>query len=119
MAGVGIRQALEAQIRESGELVRLERLTDREHKDDRLRLHPPCHEGQHLRGGAIEPLGVVDQAQKRPFVGRLGQQAEHRETDQESIGPGPRAQPERGPKRIALWDRQAAEAVQQRATQLV
>ena len=83
-----VRQPVEPQLRQPGQLVGLDRLTDREHERDRLRLQAPRYEGEDLPGGAIEPLRVVDQAQQRPVFGRLGQQAEHGEADQEAVGLG-------------------------------
>ena len=102
LARVRVRQSLESQVRQPRQLVELERLAHREHEHDRLGLQAPGHEREHLRRRPIEPLGVVDQAQQRPFLGSLRQQAERREADQEAIGLGARAQPERGPERVAL-----------------
>ena len=49
----------------------------------------------------------------------LGQQAQHRKTDQEAVGRRPCALSERRGQRIALRGRQAIETVQQRRAQLV
>ncbi len=50
---------------------------------------PPAAAGrrtQRLRRGPVEPLRVVDQADQRPLLGRLGEQAQHGQADQEAIG---------------------------------
>ena len=75
---VGFRQPFEPQLRQPGQLVELARPTLREHEDDRLRLQAPRHEREHLRGRLIEPLRIVDQAEKRLFVGTVRQQTQQR-----------------------------------------
>ena len=54
----------------------------------RLRQQPPGDERQRLRRGLIEPLRVVDHADQRPLLGHLGQQAQHRQADEEAIRGG-------------------------------
>ena len=66
-------------------------LTHREHQRDRLGQEAPRDERQRLRRGPVEPLGVVDQADERLLLGHLGQQAEHRQTDEEAVRRLPRA----------------------------
>ena len=69
-------------------------LADGEHHRDPLREQAPRDERQRLRGPAVEPLRVVDQAHQRPLLGRLGQQAQHRQADEEVIRGGAVLQPE-------------------------
>ena len=116
---VSIRQSFEPQLRQSRQLVELTRPALREHEDDRLRLQAPRHEREHLRGRLIEPLRIVDQAQKRLFVGTVRQQTQQREADEKTIRPGARAQAKRGRERLTLGRRQPLEPVEQRRTQLV
>ena len=64
-------------------------------------------------------MGIINQAQQGPFLGGVGEQAEHRQADQEPVGLRPGAQPERRPERIALRRRQPPEAAQHRPAQLM
>jgi hypothetical protein len=56
-----------------------------EQADHALGLQAAGGEGQRLGRGPVEPLGLVDQAQHRPVLGRLGEQAQHRHRDQEAV----------------------------------
>ena len=47
------------------------------------------------------------------LLGRVGEQAEHRQTDQEPIGLGARAQAKSSRQRVALWGRQSFAIIQQ------
>jgi len=114
-----IRKPFEAQLRQSRERVESARIALREHEDDRLRLQASGHEREHLCRRLIEPLGIVDQAQKRLLFGGVREQAQHREPDEKPIGPRARRQAEGRPERILLGSRQALEPVQQRHAQLV
>jgi len=116
---VGFRQPSEPQLRQPGQLVELTRPTLREHEDDRLRLQAPRHEREHLRGRLIEPLRIVDQAEKRLFVGTVRQQTQQGEADEKTIRPGARAQAKSGRERLTLGRRQPPQAAEQRRTQLV
>ena len=73
-----------------------------EEQDDRLGGQSPSHEGQHLGGGTIEPLDVIDGADQRLRLRRLGEQTQDRQSDQEPIGLRAGAQAERGRQRVAL-----------------
>jgi hypothetical protein len=53
-------------------------------------------EPERLRGGVIEPLLVIDQADQRLLLGCVGQQAQHGQADQEPVRSGPGAKAERG-----------------------
>jgi hypothetical protein len=91
----------------------------REDQTDRLRHQAPRHEGEHLRGGAIKPLGVVDQADQWALPGRLRQQAQDGQGDQEPVRRRPGMQTERDPQRLPLRQRQSLVVNQQRRAQLV
>ena len=60
----------------------------------RLGQQPPGDEAQHLDGGAVEPLGLVDQTHQWPLAGRLGKQAQHGQFDEEPTGDTATRQPE-------------------------
>ena len=83
--GVAVRDPLDGQLRQTGEPIRVAGLADGEHHRDPLREQAPCHERERLRGRAIEPLHIVDQAHQRLRLGRLGQEAQHRQGDEEVI----------------------------------
>src|SRR3954451_13577606 len=64
-------------------------------------------------------MRIVDQAEKRLFVGTVREQAQQGEADEETIGPGARAQAERGRERLTLGRRQPLEPLEQWRAQLV
>ena len=116
---VSIRQSFDPQLRQARQLVELIRPALREHENDRLRMQAPRHEREHLCRRLIEPLRIVDQAQKRLFVGTVRKQAQQREADEKTIRPGARAQAKRGRERLMLGRRQPLEPAKQRRAQLV
>ena len=67
----------------------------------------------------IEPLGVVDHADERSLLGGAGEQAEHRQPDEEAIGRVAGAQPERRAQRVALRAGKRVETFEQRRAQLM
>ena len=67
----------------------------------------------------IEPVCVVDNRQKRPLLGRLGQQAEDRQTHQERIGWKAGAEPKRHGERFLLGHGQSVHEAEERETQLL
>ena len=77
-------------------------LAFREQEDDRLGRQPPRHEREHLGRGSIKPLDVIDQADQRCLLRRVGQQAENGEPDEKSIGLRARAQAKCGRHRVSL-----------------
>ena len=81
------------------------RLADREHQADRVGAQPPRREPQRLRRGPVQPLRVIDQADQRPVLGHLRQQAQHSQAHQEPVRRRPRGEAERGPQRIMLRQR--------------
>ena len=74
-------------------------------KNDQLPRGACAHEGQDLCGGFVEPLCVVDHAQKRPLLGHLEEQARavaRPTANEEPVGMRTLARPERDFKRTAL-----------------
>ena len=94
-------------------------VADREHEGDVVRQQPPGDERERVRGGAIEPLRVVDDAQHGSLLGRVRQQVQDREPDEQSIGWSARRRPEGGAHRVALRFGERVEAIEQRCDQLV
>jgi len=62
---------------------------------------------------------IVDHHQQRAVVGELGQQRQHRDTDQESVRRTRHVQPERATQRPGLHRRQRIEPIQHRVQQQV
>ena len=110
---------LDDQLRQTGEHICGVGLADGEHHRDPLREQAPCHEHQRLRGPAIEPLRIVDQAHQRTRLGCLGQEAQHRQGDEEVIRGGTLLQPEGDPQRILLRAGQPVEPVEHGRAQLM
>jgi hypothetical protein len=67
----------------------------------------------------IKPLRIVDEAKEWLFVGSVRKQTEQRESDEKTVGAGPRAHAEGCSQRVALRWRQRLEPVEQWRTQLV
>ena len=86
---------------------------------DRVGLQPPRHEHERLGRRAVEPVGVVDDAQQRPLVGGGGEQAQHGDRDQEAVLDPLGRQPEGAAQRGGLHVGQLAGAVEHRPQQLV
>jgi hypothetical protein len=100
---------------------RVARLARCEHERDPLPQQAASHERERPRRRTIEPLRVVDDAQERPVLRSLGQQAEDRQPDQERIRRGVggvRNQSERDAKRLVLRLRETVQEVQEGRTQL-
>ena len=101
---------------------RLAKLSRRKHERDLLRYETTGHKGQGPRGRTIEPLRVVNGTHEWLLLGGFGQQAEDRQTDQESIRRGVGGTPnqsERDVERVVLGLRQPPPEVEERQTQLL
>jgi hypothetical protein len=107
------------ELRESSELLGIAGATHREHHGDGVGHHASRHELQRLHRSPVQPLHVVDQAHQRPLDGRLGEQRQDRQTDQEAIRRAPFTQPERGLQRILLRTGQALQPIQHRRAELM
>ena len=82
-----LRQAGDPEIRQPLQPgFRLRRLPDREQHPDPIGQQPAGHEAEDVGGLVVQPLRVVDHAQHRPSPGRLREQREHGQTDQERVG---------------------------------
>ena len=81
-AGVVVIEPCKVQLRQGGEIGT--RLADGEDERHPLSHQPPGDEPEHLPRGAVEPLHVVDDAEKRAVV-RGREQAECRQRDEEAV----------------------------------
>ena len=91
----------------------------RTHERDPLGEEATGDESEDLRGGLVEPLRVVDDADQRLLLGGVCQQAQRRQPDQEPVGRRAGAQPEHGRERVALRDGQPVEVIQHRSAELM
>jgi hypothetical protein len=114
---IGLPQPFDHQLRQSCQVIA--RNAGREDQANRLRRQTPCDKRQDLRGGAIEPLLVIHQADQRALPGHLRQQAQHRQPDEKGVRRWPGTEAERSPQRIAQRTRETIEAIQHRRTQLM
>ena len=78
------------------------------HQGDPLGMEAPADETQNLRGGMVEPLRVVDDADERLLLGDLGEQGERGEPNQESVGRRAGSRGRTRFQRVALGVGQAA-----------
>jgi hypothetical protein len=76
-------------------------------------------EAQGLRRGPILPLRVVHRADEGPVLRHLGQQAQHRQSDEKAVGRVAGTHPERRGQRIALRRGKAVETVEHRPAELM
>ena len=85
----------------------------------RLRTEPPRHERERLRRGGVEPLRVIHDADQRPLLRHVGQQAQDRQADQEALRSVTVAHAEGRAERSALRTGKALEPIHERRTQLL
>ena len=90
-----------------------------DHDADRLGSQPAGGKGDDLRGGAVEPLGVIHQADEWPLGRHLGEETEEREANQEPVRHRAGADAEGDLKCLTLWCRQSLQVVEHRRAQLV
>ena len=83
-ARVFVAEPPQRQLRQADQLALVGRLPHSEHDRHRLRQQPARDEPEYLARGGIEPLGVVDQAEQRPLLGDLCQEAERGQRNQEA-----------------------------------
>ena len=118
-ACVVVSDPFDDHLRQAGEIVDVGGLAYGEHHGDPLGQQTTRHEGQRLRGGAIEPLHIIDQAHERFRFGRLGEQGQYRQGDEEAVRGVAVLQPERSAQRLRLRTGQCVESVEHGGAQLV
>lgn len=110
--GVSV-QAAHDQLRQSALLERIGfRFTYREEQGDGVGVEAPGGEEQRGARGGVEPLGVVDDDEHRPHLGRHAQHAERRRRDREGVTGWARAEGERAREGLSLRRGQLVEAVE-------
>ena len=79
----GVRQALDEEIRQPAQVGA--RLPGGDHEQDGFGQQAARGEGQYPPGRPVQPVAVIDQAHQRTVLGRLGQQAQHRQANEEMV----------------------------------
>ena len=90
-----------------------------EQDGDPLGCEPASREPEDLCGRAIEPLGVIDQAEEAVLLRRLGEESENRESDEERVRCRPDTKSEGDLERLALRLGQTLAKRQDRRTELL
>ena len=90
-----------------------------EYQSDRVGAEAAGVEPECLGRGLVKPLLVVDQADQGAFSGYLRQQVERRQANDEPVRRRPRDEPEGGPQRVLLRQRQSFGAAEHRRAQLM
>ena len=116
-ARIAVPQRPDHQLRQSGQLAAQN--ARRENQTDRFCLQAARDKRQDLRGGMIEPLLVIHQANQRPLPSYLRQQAQHSQTDQEPVWCRTGTETQRSPQRITRQNRETIDVIQHRRAQLL
>ena len=85
----------------------------------RLGQQPPPHEAEHLSGGLIQPLHVIDDAQQRTLLGGLCQQVQRRQRHQKRFRGLPGRQTQCHTQRLTLGFDQRVQAREHRRAKVV
>ena len=86
--GVAVAESLDGQLGEPGEDVVATARARRAHDRDPLGEQAAGDETENLRGGVVEPLRVVDDADERLLLGDLGEQRQRGQPDEEAVRRG-------------------------------
>ena len=117
------RRGIEPAELELGEPGRLEAtnlsFAGGEEHHDPLRLQPPGDEGERVRRSVVEPLRIIDQAEKRAPLGRLRQQAQDRQGNEKAVVARTRLQAKRPPQGARLRFRKRLEIAKNGPDELV
>jgi len=118
-ACIAVAKTTDRQNRESAQGVIVDPRSNRAHQRDSLREQSAGDEREDTSRSVVQPLRVIDEAEKRLPIGSLGQQGQGGEPDQESIRGRPSLMPEHRCQRAALRCREPIKVIQHRRTQLV
>jgi hypothetical protein len=114
---VAVTEPFDRELRQARELVL--RFARGEDQGDGLREQTARDEGERLQRGAVEPLRVVDDTHERAVTRDIGQQAQHRQADEEAIVWSRTRQAERRAQGVPLRVWQAPDPIEHRPAQLV
>ena len=113
-AGIGVAETRERELRQAVELVHVTRVANREHHHQRLCFEPPRDERQDGDRLRVQPLDVVEQADERPLLCDIRQQAERGQPDQEALRRRPVHETESLHQRVTLRAHQSLGALERR-----
>ena len=116
---ITVVQPADDELRQPLEMPLAGRLAHGEDQPDRLGPQTARHERQRLRRRAVEPLRIVHDADQRPLLRHVGQQAQDRQADEEAIRRVAVAQAERRAERLALRAGKALQAIHERRAELM
>ena len=91
-------------------------IADGEEQDCRILFEPPRREPEHPRGRPVESVRVLHHAEERRLRHPICNQPERREADQEQVGSGALANPERRLERTSLRLGKEIETAEQGST---
>src|SRR5512133_3312955 len=118
-ARIAVAEPVDRPLRQPGESLVTHRGAWCAYKRDPLSEKPAGDEPEDLRRGAVEPRGVVDDADQRLLLGDLGEQRQRRESHQEPVRRGTGAPAEHRRQGLPLGDRQPVEVIQYWPAELV
>ncbi len=118
-ARIFVVQPVEEKLRQAAQLRRRAGLAHGEHERDGFRKEAPGHEPEYLARGFVQPLGVLDDAEKRLFVGDPGEEGQGPERHEETVGWIPGREPEGDTQGPLLRWRQAVEPAEHRCEELM
>jgi hypothetical protein len=119
LAGVALAECRERQLGQVGAVEhRLVAVRDGEDERDAVGVEAAGGEEERLGRGEVEPLGVVDDDERRRLLGNRREQAERGGADREAVAGGRRPDRERACERAPLRLRQVVEAVEHRPEEL-
>ena len=118
-ARVAVAEPADRQLGQPGEDVVAAAGARCAHERDPLGEEPAGDETEDLRGGVVEPLRVVDDADQRLLLGDLGEQRQRGQPDQEPVGRRTAAPAEHRRERVALRDGQPVEVIEHGRAELM
>ena len=111
---IAVAESADGQLGEPDEDILAAARARRADERDPLGEETAGDEAEDLRGGLVEPLRVVDDADQRLLLGDLGEQRQRGEPHQEPVGRRTGAQSEHRRERLALRGGQPVEVIQHR-----
>ena len=112
--GIGVGQSFEDQLGKLAQHVVATARAGRTDDRDPLGQETTGHEPEDLSRRPVEPLGIVNDADQRLLLGDVGEQRQHRQSDQEAIRRRrPAPEPEDRFEGIALTHREPLDVLEQ------
>ena len=116
---IAISQPADREFRQSRQVLLVTGLAHCEDNRDWLGHQAARHKRERLRRGRVEPLCIVYDADQRPLLGHVRQQAHDGQADARSDPAVPALQAERRAHRVALRTGKAFEPIKERRAELM